>query len=45
MLINKKYEFHKYTFIIKLYQILFDNNIMIFDYNMSKLKKYLILKL
>ena len=42
---KKKYEFHKYTFIIKLYQILFDNNIVIFDYNMSNLKIYLILKL
>ena len=44
--INKKYKFYKYTFIIKLHQILFHNNIMIFDYNMSNLKKYiLILKL
>ena len=41
----KKYEFHKYIFIIKLYQILFDNTIMIFDYNMFNLNIYLILKL
>ena len=34
-----------YTFIIKLYQILFDNNIVIFDYTLSNLKIYLILKL
>ena len=27
----QKYKFHKYTFIIKLYQILFDNNIVIFE--------------
>ena len=31
-------------FIIKLYQILFHNNIMIFNYNMSNFKIYLILK-
>ena len=31
-------------FIIKLYQILFHNNIVIFDYNMSNFKIYLILK-
>ena len=42
---KKKYEFHNYSFIIKLYRILFDNNIAIFDYNMSNLKIYLILKL
>ena len=41
----KKYKFYKCTFIIKLYQILFDNNIMIFDYNMFNFKTYLILKL
>ena len=41
----KKYEFHKYTFIIKLYQISFNNNIAIFDYNMFNLKIYLTLKL
>ena len=33
-----KYKFYKCTLIIKLHQILFDNNIMIFDYNMSNLK-------
>ena len=38
MLIKKKYEFHKYTFIIKLSQILFDNNIVILDYNMFNFK-------
>ena len=32
-----------YTFIIKLYQILFDNNIVIFYYNMSTLKIFLTL--
>ena len=31
--------------IIKLYQILFDINIVIFDYNMSNFKIYLIVKL
>ena len=41
----KKYKFHKYTFIIKLYRILFDNNVVIFDYTLSNLKIYLILKL
>ena len=41
----KKYKFHKYIFIIKLCQILFDNNIVIFYYNMSNLKIDLILKL
>ena len=41
----KKYEFYICIFIIKLYQILFHNNIVIFDYNMSNFKIYLILKL
>ena len=41
----KKYEFYKSTFIIKLHQILFHNNIVIFNYNMSNFKIYLILKL
>ena len=41
----KKYEFYKCIFIIKLYKILFDNNIVIFDYNMSNFKIYLLLKL
>ena len=40
-----QYEFYKCIFIIKLYQILFDNNIVIFDYNMSNFKIFLILKL
>ena len=39
----KKNEFYKCTFIIKLYQILFYNNIVIFDYNISNFKIYLIL--
>ena len=39
------YEFYKCTFIIKLHQILFHNNIVIFDYNMFNFKIYLILKL
>ena len=30
---------------IKLYKILFNNNIVIFDYNMFNFKIYLILKL
>ena len=42
---KKKYEFYKCIFIIKLYKILFDNNIVIFDYNMSNFKIYLILRL
>ena len=37
--------FYKYTLITKLHKILFDNNIVIFDYNMSNFKIYLILKL
>ena len=45
MVIKKKYEFQIFTFIIKLYKILFDNNIVIFGYNMSNLKIYLILEL
>ena len=32
--VNKNYKFYKYTLIIKLHQILFDNNIVIFDYSM-----------
>ena len=32
-------------FIIKLYQILFNNNIIIFNYNISNFKIYVILKL
>ena len=32
-------------FIIKLHQILFYNNIMIFDYNMSNLKIYINIKI
>ena len=43
--INKKYKFDKCILIIKLYQILFDDNIVIFDYNMFNFKIYLILKL
>ena len=43
--VNKKYKFDKCTLIIKLYQILFDNNIVIFDYNKFNFKIYLILKL
>ena len=43
--VNKKYKFDKCTLIIKLYQILFDDNIVIFDYNMFNFKIYLILKL
>ena len=44
----KKYKFYKFIFIIKLYQILFDNNIVIFDYmiidyDMFNFKIYLIL--
>ena len=31
--VNKKYKFHKYILIIKLYQILLDDYIVIFDYN------------
>ena len=42
---DKKYEFCKCMFIIKLHQILFYNNIVIFNYNMSNFKIYLILKL
>ena len=41
----KKYEFYKFIFIIKLHQILFDNNIVIFDYGMYNFKIYLILNL
>ena len=33
--VHKKYKFYKF---IKLYQILFDNNIMIFDYTISHFK-------
>ena len=40
-----KYEFYMCTFIFKLHQILFRNNIVIFDYSMSNFKIYLILKL
>ena len=35
---KKKYELYKYIFIIKLHQILLDNNIMIFEYNISHFK-------
>ena len=42
---KKKYDFYKYTFIIKLHQILFHNNIVIFDYNIFNFKIYLIVKL
>ena len=43
--INKKiYKFNKRILIIKLYQILFNNNIIIFDYDMFNSKIYLILK-
>ena len=42
---RKKNEFFKYIFIIKLHQILFHNNIVIFNYNMFNFKIYLILKL
>ena len=31
--VNKKYKFDKCILIIKLYQILFDDYIVIFDYN------------
>ena len=37
-LINKKYEFYKFIFIIKLHQILFDNNIVIFNYDIFNIK-------
>ena len=37
--------YYKCTFIIKLHQILLHNNIVIFNYNMSNFKIYLILKL
>ena len=43
MIILKNYDI-LCTLIIKLYKILFDNNIVICDYNMSNFKKYLILK-
>ena len=43
--IDKKYEFYKCTFIIKLHQILFYNHIVIFYYNMSNFKIYLIVNL
>ena len=43
--VDKKYEFYKCTFISKLHQILFHNNIVIFDYNMYNFKIYLKLKL
>ena len=43
--VNKKYKFDKYILIIKLYQILFDDNSVIYDYNMFNFKIYLILKL
>ena len=33
--VHKNYKFYKF---IKLYQILFDNNIMIFDYNIAHFK-------
>ena len=42
---RQKNEFYKYTFIIKLHQILSHNNVMIFNYNMFNFKIYLILKL
>ena len=41
--LHQIYKFHKYISIIKLYQILFNNNIMIYDYNVSNLKICLIL--
>ena len=41
---DKKYKFYKCIFIIKLYQILFNNSIVIFNYNMFSFKIYLILK-
>ena len=34
--INKKYKFDKCILIIKLYQILFDDYIVIFDYNIFR---------
>ena len=40
-----KYEFYKCTSIIKLHQILFHNNIMIFDYNMSNFKIHINIKI
>ena len=40
-----EYEFYKCTFIIKLHQILFHNNIMVFDYNMSNFKIYINIKI
>ena len=45
MCIDKKYVFYKFTFIIKLYHILFHNNIIIFNYNICNFKIYLILNL
>ena len=43
MIILKNYDI-LCTLIIKLYKILFDNNIVICDYNMFNFKIYLILK-
>ena len=43
--VDKKNEFYKFIFIIKLYQILFNNNIVIFDYDIFNFKIHLILKL
>ena len=42
---NKISILYIYKFIFKLHQILFHNNIMIFDYNMFNFKIYLTLKL
>ena len=41
----KKYKFDKCTMIIKLYKVLFYDNIVIFDYNIFNFKIYLIVKL
>ena len=43
--VNKKYEFYKCTFIIKLHQILLHNNIVIFNYNMSNFKNIFNIKI
>ena len=43
--VNKNYKFDKCILIIKLYKILFDDSIVICDYNKFNFKIYLILKL
>ena len=41
----KKYEFYKCTCISKLHQILFHNNIVIFDYNIYNFKNIFKIKI